>query len=115
MNLFDEFIQMYVRGFYNCCADFDEHRSRQVTAFYPSSVFVESNPPNMVEYSIAKRVGELLCFNMNSVGGRVHAIVSRLPPLLTDQTATVLPAERADSLNVMIPVIREVQTSAFFR
>ena len=56
-------------------------------------------------------LGELLCFNMNRAGGRVHMIVSRLPPLLTDQTATVLPTERADPLTVMIPVIRKVQAS----
>ena len=110
-SLLDEFIQMYVRGFHNCCIYFAEHGPQQLTAFYPSSVFVESNPPDMVEYSMAKRLGELLCFNINNVGGRIHTIVSRLPPLLTDQTATVLPTERADSLTVMIPVIRKVQAS----
>ena len=110
-DLFDEFIQMYVKGFYHICVYLSEYGSRPLTAFYPSTVFVESNPPNMIEYAMAKMAGETLCFNMNRAGGRVHVIVSRLPPLLTDQTATVLPMERADPLKVMLPVVREVQTS----
>lgn len=111
MNLFDEFIQMYVKGFYDCCSYLGELGSQPLTAFYPSSVFVESNPPGLVEYSMAKMVGEMLCLNINRAGGRVHIIVSRLPPLLTDQTATVLPKERDDPLKIMLPVVRKVQTS----
>ena len=58
---------------------------------------------------MAKMAGEMLCTNMNRAGGRVHIIVSRLPRLLTDQTATVLPMERGDPLKVMLPVVRNVQ------
>ena len=108
-SLFDEFIQMYVKGFYDCCRHLGEHQSQAFTAFYPSSVFVESNPPTMTEYSMAKTVGEMLCAKMNRSGGRVRVIVNRLPRLLTDQTTTVLPLERSDPLNIMLPVIRKVQ------
>ena len=62
-----------------------------------------------MEYSMAKMAGEMLCANMNRAGGRVRIIVSRLPRLLTDQTATVLPLERGDPLKIMLPVIRRVQ------
>ncbi len=110
-SLFDEFIQMYVKGFYDCCVFLSEQASRPLTGFYPSTVFVESKPPDMVEYSMAKMAGELLCDNMNRAGGRLHIIVSRLPPLLTDQTATVLPMERGDPLRVMVPIVRKVQSS----
>ena len=110
-SLFDDFIQMYVKGFYDCCSYFGEHGLGVLTAFYPSSVFVESNPPDMIEYSMAKMAGEMLCANINRAGGRVHIIVSRLPRLLTDQTATVLPRDKADPLKVMLPVIRNVQSS----
>jgi len=41
----------------------------------------------MTEYRMAKIAGEMLCTSMNRAG--VHIIVSRLPRLLTDQTATV--------------------------
>ena len=115
MSLFDEFVQMYVKGFYDCCHYLGEHGSGALTAFYPSSVFVESNPPDMTEYCMAKMAGETLCTNMNRASGRVHIIVSRLPRLLTDQTATVLPIGTEDPLKVMLPVIRTVQTSRSLR
>ena len=112
-SLFEEFVEMYVKGFYDCCRSIYENTSQALTAFYPSSVFVESNPPAMIEYSMAKMAGETLCTNLNRVvGNRVHIMVSRLPRLLTDQSATVLPLERADPLKVMLPLIRSVQMSS---
>lgn len=110
-SLFDEFIQLYVRGFYDCCRFLGEHGSRALTAFYPSSVFVESGPLGMVEYSMAKMAGETLCQSMNRAAGRVRVMVDRLPRLLTDQTATVPPVDSAEPLEVMLPVIRRVQSS----
>jgi NAD(P)-dependent dehydrogenase (short-subunit alcohol dehydrogenase family) len=110
-SLFDEFIQVYVKGFYDCCRFLGEHGSRALTAFYPSSVFVENNPLPMTEYSMAKMAGEMLCDNMNRSAGRVHVIVGRLPRLKTDQTATVPPVESGEPLEVMLPIIRGVQSS----
>jgi acyl dehydratase/NAD(P)-dependent dehydrogenase (short-subunit alcohol dehydrogenase family) len=111
MSLFDEFVKMYVKGFYDCCCYLGKHGLGPLTAFYPSSVFVESNPPDMAEYCMAKMAGEMLCANMNRTGGRVHTIVGRLPRLLTDQTATLIPVETGDPLKVMLPVVRNVQSS----
>ncbi len=110
-SLFDEFIQVYVKGFYDCCRFLGEHGSRALTAFYPSSVFVESGPLAMAEYSMAKMAGEILCNNMNRSAGRVHVIVGRLPRLMTDQTATVPPVDSGDPLEAMLPTIRKVQSS----
>jgi NADP-dependent 3-hydroxy acid dehydrogenase YdfG len=115
MSLFEEFVQMYVKGFYDCCQYLDGHGSGALTAFYPSSVFVESNPPDMTEYCMAKMAGEMLCANMNRAGRRLNIIVSRLPRLLTDQTATVLPVGTEDPLKVMLPVVRNVQSSRIAR
>jgi NAD(P)-dependent dehydrogenase (short-subunit alcohol dehydrogenase family) len=110
-SLFDEFIQVYVKGFYDCCRFLRERGPRALTAFYPSSVFVESGPIAMAEYSMAKMAGEILCDNMNRSAGRVHVIVGRLPRLKTDQTATVPPVDSGDPLEVMLPIIRKVQSS----
>jgi acyl dehydratase/NAD(P)-dependent dehydrogenase (short-subunit alcohol dehydrogenase family) len=109
-SLFDEFVQMYVKGFYDCCRYLGERGSAALTAFYPSSIFVESNPPEMTEYCMAKMAGEILCANMNRTSRRVHIIVRRLPRVLTDQTSTVLPAGAEDPLKVMLPEIRNVQS-----
>jgi hypothetical protein len=110
-SLFDEFIQVYVKGFYDCCRFLGERRPQGLTAFYPSTVFVENNPPAMAEYSMAKIAGEILCDNINRSAGRVHIIVSRLPRLKTDQTATVHPVDSGDPLEVMLPIVRRVQSS----
>jgi hypothetical protein len=64
----------------------------------------------MTEYSMAKMAGEMLCDKINRAGGRTHIIVKRLPRLLTDQTATVFPMTRDESLKVMLPVVRDVQS-----
>jgi hypothetical protein len=110
--LFDDFKRVYVDGFYDCCRFLEEQGTRTVTAFYPSSIFVENAPPGMLEYSMAKAAGEVLCAHLNRSRSRVHAIVTRLPRLLTDQTATIPPVESADPLEVMLPVIRRVQSFA---
>jgi len=109
--LLDEFLQMYVKGFYDCCSYYADHGSGSLTAFYPSSVFVQSSPPDMTEYCMAKMAGEMLCASMNRAGGRVHIIVNRLPRLLTDQTASVFPVETGDPLKALLPVVRNVQSS----
>jgi hypothetical protein len=109
-SLLDEFIQVYVKAFYDCCRFFDE-RGLPLTAYYPSTVFVESKPAGMAEYSMAKMTGEILCSYMNRTNGSVHVIVDRLPRLLTDQTATLPPFKSADPLEIMLPVIRRVQSA----
>jgi acyl dehydratase/NAD(P)-dependent dehydrogenase (short-subunit alcohol dehydrogenase family) len=107
--LFDEFIQVYVKGFYDCCHALAGRGSQGLTAFYPSSVFVEQNPLTLAEYSMAKLAGESLCSAMNRAAEGVRVIVERLPRLLTDQTATVPPVRNGDPLEVMLPIIRNVQ------
>ncbi len=111
VRLLDEFMQLYVVGFYNCCRFVGGRASQLVSAYYPSSVFVEDGPPALTEYSMAKMAGELLCASLNRSDARIHVIVSRLPRLLTDQTATVPPTTSNDPLQVMLPIVRKVQAS----
>lgn len=109
-DLFSEFIQIYVNGFDDCCRALGAHGSPPLTAFYPSSVFVENSPPNMTEYSMAKMAGEILCKSLNHANDRVRVTVSRLPRLKTDQTATVTPVTSAEPLEILLPIIRNVQS-----
>jgi acyl dehydratase/NAD(P)-dependent dehydrogenase (short-subunit alcohol dehydrogenase family) len=108
-SLFDDFIQVYVKGFYDCCRFLADHGSRPLIANYPSSVFVEEHPLSMTEYSMAKAAGEMLCADINRSDCGIHVVVSRLPPLSTDQTATLVPVKTADPLEVMLPIVRSVQ------
>ncbi|HUN58775.1 MAG TPA: SDR family oxidoreductase [Candidatus Binataceae bacterium] len=109
-SLLDEFIQVYVKAFYDCYRFFDQLKL-PLTVYYPSTVFVESKPPGMAEYSMAKMMGEILCSYMNGRTGHIHVIADRLPRLLTDQTATLPPLKSADPLEIMLPVVRRVQSA----
>jgi len=104
-----EFLSVYVDGFWNLCQAL-RRRQPRLSLFYPSSVAVTERPKGMTEYTMAKAAGEILCTDMNSCLGPSHVTVSRLPRLPTDQTASITPAESADPLETMLPIIREVQS-----
>ena len=109
-SLLDEFIEVYVKGFYDCCRVLSKNGSRALIAYYPSTVAIDNNPLSIIEYTMAKMAGEILCANMNRANTRIRVVVSRLPRLMTDQTATVAPATTAEPLDALLPVIRQVQS-----
>ena len=109
-SLLDEFIQIYVKGFYDCCRVLNKNGSQALIAYYPSTVAIDNNPLSIIEYTMAKMAGEILCANMNRANTRTRVVVSRLPRLMTDQTATVAPATTAEPLDALLPVIRQVQS-----
>jgi len=108
-SLLDEFIEIYVKGFYDCCRVLNKNSSQALIAYYPSTVAIDNNPLSIIEYTMAKMAGEILCANMNRANTRTRVVVSRLPRLMTDQTATVVPATTAEPLDVLLPAIRQVQ------
>ena len=107
--LLAEFLDMYVRGFYDLVTALRAHSERPLSIFYPSSVAVESRPRDMTEYAMAKAAAELLCQDLNCFWPGTHITTERLPRLATDQTATIARAKSADSMEVMLPIIRRVQ------
>ena len=109
-SLLDEFIEIYVKGFYDCCRVLNKNSSQALIAYYPSTVAIDNNPLSIIEYTMAKMAGEILCANMNRANTRTRVVVSRLPRLMTDQTATVAPATTAEPLDALLPVIRQVQS-----
>jgi NADP-dependent 3-hydroxy acid dehydrogenase YdfG len=109
---FSEFCQMYVTGFEAVCKAVQIQENQKLSVFYPSSLAVEDHPRDMIEYSMAKAAGEILCSDMNRFMRDVHVVVKRLPRILTDQTATVMPVESSDPLDVMLPIIRELHVTA---
>lgn len=105
---FEEFNEFYVYGFYRLIEASLRRRPGGVGVFYPSSVSVEKRPVGMTEYTMSKAAGEILCADINAQMPKVRITVSRLPRLLTDQTATLQQPEGADPLAVMLPLIRDV-------
>jgi acyl dehydratase len=106
----DEFLDFYVRGFWELARALRD-RQPGISMFYPSSVYVTDRPAGMTEYSMAKAAGETLCADINQSWSPAKVLVRRLPRLPTDQTASVSQAEEADSVETMLPIVREVQSS----
>jgi hypothetical protein len=109
-DLYALFSRFYLSGFFEAL-QFLLPRARNgiLSAFYPSSAYVETRPSGMTEYSMVKMAGELLCADLNRSHRRHLTIhVERLPRVLTDQTASVTPTETADAASIMLPVIRSV-------
>lgn len=106
---FDDFNAVYVHGFWHLAVAL---RARQpgLSIFYPSSAFVSERPRNMTEYAMAKSAGEALCADMNLGLAPLHVTVSRLPPLPTDQTASISAVESASPVETLLPIVREVQS-----
>jgi nucleoside-diphosphate-sugar epimerase len=67
----------------------------------------------MTEYAMAKAAGEVLCSDLSRFWPGMQITQVRLPRLLTDQTATVIPAGSANPLDVILPIIRKVQAVPF--
>ena len=105
----DAFLNVYVEGFLNL-AEALRARRRDVSLFYPSSVFVAERPRGMLEYSMAKAAGETLCAEMNQAWPPLHVTVDRLPRLRTDQTASVIGASLPSPADRLLTVVRETQS-----
>jgi len=111
--LLDEFLEFYVRGFYRLCEALMDRCGQEISVFNPSSVFVEDRPREMTEYAMAKSAGEILCADLARCSPGIYINSTRLPPLLTDQTAVITPVttpiEMANSIEAIVPIVRDVQ------
>lgn len=105
----DEFLAFYVTGFSDLCHSLRLAIGSDIPVFYPSSSAIDDRPANITEYTMAKAAGEILCADMQSYGKWKRILVTRLPRLPTDQTATLFEDdESADPLGTMLPIIREL-------
>ncbi len=111
-----EFSLFYLQGFYDLCKVLIEPGKestpgpRRLVAFYPSSVFVEDRPAGMTEYAMIKSAGEQMCRDMNQYLAGLQILVKRLPRLPTDQTAGIMPERNIDPIEVLLSVVREMQS-----
>lgn len=101
----DEFLSVYVQGFWELTRALRQ-LNQNICLNYPSSTFVDKRPDGMTEYTMAKAAGEVLCADINTSMAPARVIVSRLPRMLTDQTASVTALETASPLETMLPILR---------
>lgn len=108
-DLFDEFLQTYVTGFYDLCRSLRESCSQDLSVFYPSTSYADERPRDMTEYVMAKLAGEVLCADLGRRDRGLKILVRRLPPLLTDQTAglpNVGPSSQA--VEIALSIVRDM-------
>ena len=101
----DLFMRFYVTGFYDLCRALPG----SAAMFYPSSVFVAERPAELTEYAMAKAAGEELCRDLGRAMAPLRVVARRLPRLDTDQNSSVTAMATERGLDVMLPIVREVQ------
>lgn len=106
-----EFLAVYVDGFWTLVQTIRQ-KNPAVSVYYPSSVSVSERPQGMTEYTMAKAAGEVLCADMKEQLAPTRVVMTRLPRLATDQTASVTAVETKSAVEVMAEVIREMHREA---
>jgi NAD(P)-dependent dehydrogenase (short-subunit alcohol dehydrogenase family) len=106
------FLDYYVDGFFDLCSALAQRQSGGIALFYPSTTALDTATAGIAEYAMAKAAGETLVQQLNAFLPGVHAISRRLPRIATDQTATVGVASAQDAVDVLLPIVHEVQHAA---
>jgi NAD(P)-dependent dehydrogenase (short-subunit alcohol dehydrogenase family) len=106
------FLSFYADGFYDLCTALADEGPRKIAMFYPSTVAIDEAVSTTTEYAMAKMAGEALAKCINEFMSNIQVICRRLPRILTDQTATVGVASADNALDVMLPIVYEVQQMA---
>ncbi len=108
---FRDFTSVFVDGFYEMVRGLASMGARPLTIFYPSSVVVDEPTPDLLEYALAKAMGERLCAQLQSKIGGLKIVVTRLPRIATRQTETFLKVKSSTPEATMLPIIRAVQST----
>lgn len=97
---------IYVDGFRELCGHL-QRMHRAFSVFYPSSQAVAEPPPELAEFAAAKLMGEQLCAEMGPES-RLTILCPRLPQMQTDQTLSLIEEPDADSVEILLPLIRQM-------
>lgn len=103
----DNFTRFYVDAF-AAIAQFLIALEPSIRLFFPSTSAIDERPKGALEYIIAKQAGEALCSELERQFPSARILFQRLPRILTDQTATVLPVRSADPLELLLPILTEL-------
>ena len=105
----NEFNQFYISGFFDLVTECARLWPKGVRVFYPSTILVESKPGTNTEYAMSKAAAEVLCRDIAGLLPGVKVLTRRLPVLPTDQTNSVVPGKSLDPIEVLLPIVREMQ------
>ena len=105
-NLFMAYSEIYVAGFAEMHAACAKRWKPPMAFFYPSSVVVQDNPLDLLEYSRAKVSGEALCASLNITHPRYRIRVDRLPVMATELSRGLIETLVPNAVDVMLPILR---------
>jgi acyl dehydratase/NAD(P)-dependent dehydrogenase (short-subunit alcohol dehydrogenase family) len=105
---FHTYCRFYVNAFSSTVDSVRRLGGKDLSVFYPSTIFLEQFQEHSTEYCAAKAAGELLCRHLEQLFPTVRVYAPRLKRMTTDQTAGLLPIDAEDSLLGMLGAIREM-------
>ena len=108
---FRDFASVFVDGFYEMVRGLTSTGPRPLTIFYPSSVVVDEPTPDLLEYALAKAMGESVCAQLKKKISGLKIVITRLPRIATRQTETFLKVKSTTPEAAMLPIIRAVQST----
>jgi len=107
LDLFHEFCSFYIDGFVRTVQSAVKS-GRSSRFFYPSTVAIDEENDQLVEYAQAKKVGEQVAETMEAIYPGVSVVTRRLPRILTDQTNSVVFSPSEDPIGVLLPILRSM-------
>jgi len=107
--LFDEYYSVYVTAFRRLVDAASANIQHSFSVFYPSTIFIEEDKKGFAEYINAKIAGEQEAELLEAEYSRAHIIIKRLPPLKTDQTASLTAGEAEPPLEVISNLLFEMK------
>lgn len=109
-DLYREFKIFYVDAFKIIVnAMTDKNPKSKISFLYPSSVAIDEEPDDMLEYTLAKKNGENLCNLLEKSKDNIKIYKPRLPRMKTDQTVSLSSVNNEDPDRI-IDILRSMKT-----
>jgi len=100
--IYSKFREFYIDSFRTIVEYISENcRNKNIFFLYPSSVALDEEPADMLEYTLAKKKGELLCVSLEKKYQNITISRPRLPRLETDQTVSLSSAKNEDPIKIL--------------
>ena len=90
---FHTYCRFYVDAFASTVNSVLRLGGKELSVFYPSTIFLEQFQEHSTEYCAAKAAGELLCRHLEQISPSVRVYAPRLARMTTDQTSGLMSIE----------------------
>lgn len=103
-----EFMRLHVEGFASLAEAARTAVKGRLALFYPSSAYAANAPKGFLEYGAAKRAGEAAAEHLAAHLPDLSVLIDRLPPIDTDQNASVTASQTLSPVDAMLPLVRRM-------